>query len=139
MIPNDWAATLSCCSKTSCVEKSQASPMQQVSQIRCTISKSTYQIVATETRIDRNSSTRSDKRMLANDGSAGDEPGINSNSARHSACVNEIIIITCEGSNTNYSSMITGSTFHHWYDAVLRGILRLVIQNMKINFWLLAS
>jgi hypothetical protein len=112
MIPNDWAATLTCCSKTSCVGKSQSSATQQVSQFRCTISKSSYQIVATETRIDRYSLTRNDEGMLANDGSAGDEPGIHSNSARHSVCVKEIIIMNCESSNTNYSSMVTGSTFH---------------------------
>jgi hypothetical protein len=114
MIPNDCAATLTCCCpKASCVEKSQAGGTQQVSQFRCTIVKSTYQIVATETRIDRYSFNRSDKGMLANDYSAGEGPGIYSNPARHSVCVNEIMIVNCEGSNTKFSSIMTGSTFHH--------------------------
>jgi hypothetical protein len=49
--------------------------------------------------------------MLANDGSAGDGPGIYSIAGSHSAYVDAIIIVNCEGSNTNYSSIITGSTF----------------------------
>jgi hypothetical protein len=122
MIPNDWEATLTCCSKASCVEKSQASAMQQVSQFRYTILKSKCQIVAKETKRVRYSLTQSDKGILANDGSAGDGPGIYRNLARHSACVNENIIVNCEGSSSNYSSVITGSTFHHWFKAALRGI-----------------
>jgi hypothetical protein len=85
--------------------------MQQVSQFRYTILKSTYQIVATETKRIRYSLTRSDKGILANDGSAGDGPGIYSIAGSHSAYVDAIIIVNCEGSNTNYSSIITGSTF----------------------------
>jgi hypothetical protein len=72
MIPNDWAATLTCCSKTSCVEKSQASVTQQVSQLRYKILKPTYQIVAAETKRVRYSLTRGDKGMLAKDHSAGE-------------------------------------------------------------------
>jgi hypothetical protein len=41
--------------------------------------------------------------MLANDYSAGEGPGIYSNPARHSVCVNEIMIVNCEGSNTTFS------------------------------------
>jgi hypothetical protein len=60
--------------------------------------------------------------MLANDYSAGEGPGIYSNPARHSVCINEIMIVNCEGSNTKFSSLITGSTFHHWFNAIIRGI-----------------
>jgi hypothetical protein len=60
--------------------------------------------------------------MLASDCSAGEGPGIYNNSARHSVCVNEIIIVNCEGSSSNYSSMITGSTCHHWFKASPRDI-----------------
>jgi hypothetical protein len=105
MMPNDWAATLTCCSKTSRVEKSQTSVMQQVSQCRCTIVKSTYQLVATETKSIRYSLTRSDKGMLANDGSAGDGSGIYSVAGSRSAYVGAMTIVNCEGLNTNYSSI----------------------------------
>jgi hypothetical protein len=59
--------------------------------------------------------------MLANDCSAGEGPGIYSYSARHS-CINGIIIVNYEGSKTDFSSMITDSTFHQWFKAALRDI-----------------
>jgi hypothetical protein len=72
-----------------------------------------YQRVAAETSYVRCSFTQGDKGMLANDCSAGEGSGIYSNPARHSVYVNETMIVNCEGSNIKYSSMITGSTFHH--------------------------
>jgi hypothetical protein len=60
--------------------------------------------------------------MLANGGSAGDESGIYSISARHSVCVNEIIIINCEGSNTNYSEIAAGSTFYWSFNTTFKEI-----------------
>ena len=78
-----------------------------------------YQRVAAETN--RCSLTWGDKGMLVNDCSAGDGSGIYSIAGRNSVCVNEIIIVNCEGSSPNYSSMITGSTFHHWFKTTLEG------------------
>jgi hypothetical protein len=37
-----------------------------------------------------------------NDYSAGEGPGIYSNPARHSVCVNEIMIVNCEGSKQHF-------------------------------------
>jgi hypothetical protein len=59
--------------------------------------------------------------MIANGGSAGDGLGIYRNPARQSAYVNGIILLNCEGPSKKYSSMITGSTFHHWFKTALEG------------------
>jgi hypothetical protein len=72
-----------------------------------------YQRVATEKNQVRYTFTHNHKGMLANDCFAGEGPGIYSNSAKNSVCVNEVIIVNYEGSSSNYSSMISGSTFHH--------------------------
>jgi hypothetical protein len=93
--------------------------MYEVSSFHCMIWRSTN---TKSSRRVRYSFTQNHKEMLANDCFAGEEPGIYSNPARHSACVNEIIIMNCEGSSSNYSSMITGSTFRHWFKAALRDI-----------------
>jgi hypothetical protein len=60
--------------------------------------------------------------MLANDCSAGEGPFIYSYSVGRLVCINEIIIVNCEGFNANYRPMINGSTFQHWFNAVLREI-----------------
>jgi hypothetical protein len=51
--------------------------------------------------------------MLVNDCSAGGGSGIYSIAGSRSAYVDAMIVGNCEGSNTNYSSIMTGSTFHH--------------------------
>lgn len=72
--------------------------------------------------------------------SAGKRSGIYSIAASHSACVDATIAVNCEGTNTDDPSIAAGSTFHHWFNAALGGIVFffLVIQFIKNLFSLLA-
>jgi hypothetical protein len=122
MILNDWAATLTCCWKT--LLSRIISPLRHKRSVHfiAWFEGQSIPRVAAERNHVRYYFTQNHKWMLANDCSAGEGPGIYSNPARHSVCVNGIIIVNCEGSSSNYSSMRIGSTFHHWFNATLRGI-----------------
>jgi hypothetical protein len=51
--------------------------------------------------------------MLENDCSAGEGSGIYSITASHPACIDAMIIVNCEGTNTDHPLTLTGSTIHH--------------------------
>lgn len=51
--------------------------------------------------------------MLEKDYSAGEGLGIYSIAASYSACVDAMIIVNCEGTNTDDPLTLTGSIFHY--------------------------
>lgn len=59
--------------------------------------------------------------MLESDCSAGEGSGIYSIAASRSACIDAMVIINCEGINTDDPLIAASSTFHHFFNAELRG------------------
>jgi hypothetical protein len=53
------------------------------------------------------------KGVLENGCSAGEASGIYSIEANHSVCVDAMIIVNCEGTNTDDPLIAARSTFHH--------------------------
>jgi hypothetical protein len=66
-----------------------------------------------KTKSDRYSLPQSDKGMLETECSVGEGSCIYSIPAGHSACVDAMTIVNCEGTNTDGPSIAAGTTFHH--------------------------
>jgi hypothetical protein len=121
MVSNDWAPTLTSW-RIDYWEKLGFNDVRGQLILLHDLEVNPYQRVAVETNHTWHFLFQNHKGIIVNDGTAGQGPGIYSYSASHSLCVNKIIMFNCEGSNTNFSSMMTDSTFHHWFNATLRGI-----------------